>query len=41
MTPLDKMGKLPIQKRLHSLPIPIRKGVEDFLNSIGKGLWLE
>lgn len=41
MVPLESIGKLPIQKRLQSLPIPIRKGVEDFLNSIGKGLWLK
>lgn len=41
MVPLEKMENLPIQKRLQSYPIPIRKGIEDFLNSIGKGLWLE
>lgn len=41
MVPLENMENLPVQKRLQSLPIPIRKGVEDFLNSIGKGLWLE
>jgi|GEM_PF-1584142 hypothetical protein len=40
MVPLNSLYKSPIQKKLQSLPVPIRKGVEDFLNSIGKE-WIE
>lgn len=41
MVPLEKIENLPVQKRLQSYPMHIRKGIEDFLNSFGGGLRLE
>lgn len=38
MTPLDNMNKLPNQRPISSLPILLRKGLEDFLNNMGRNV---
>lgn len=36
MIPLENIKKLPNQKRIAKIPISLRKGIEDFLSSIGR-----
>ena len=36
LTPKTDLEKLPEQKRISKLPIPIRKGITDFLNNMGE-----
>ncbi len=36
LTPKTDLEKLPTQKRISKLPIPIRKGITDFLNNMGE-----
>jgi hypothetical protein len=36
LTPLEDLDKLPTQRRISDLPVPIQKGITDFLNNLGK-----
>ncbi|WP_299060460.1 hypothetical protein [uncultured Polaribacter sp.] len=36
LTPKTDLEKLPTQKRISKLPIPIKKGITDFLNNMGE-----
>lgn len=38
MMPIDNLKKMPTQKRISKLPVPIRKGITELLNNIGKNL---
>lgn len=38
MTPLEKLQKLPIQKRINSQPVLLRQAMIDYLNNLGKDL---
>jgi hypothetical protein len=38
MIPIDKLEKMPTQKKISKLPISIKQGVTDFLTNIGKNI---
>ena len=40
LTPLEDLNKLPTQKRISDLPVPIQKVITDFLNNMGKNVKL-
>ena len=38
LTPIENLNKLPVQNRISNLPISLQKGINDFLNNMGKTL---